>query len=208
METNQKGRLYNLKATNMDDGVMINLLRVDERNVSLVQLNSNSVAERTGSLDQMIPNNDEIIKLIKTQLIDKAVTSKKNRETSTQTQPSRERQQTFPDPSPMFPDLVVPPRLPMHDPMGVGRNDLYPFGRIDPLREPGGFMMPPGGGGMLFEPPRPFPGGSNMGVPPGSVPPGARFDPFRAPDERNRPRFPNRPDNDEMPPPGYDDMFM
>lgn len=208
-----QGRLYNLKATNMDDdGLMINLLRVDERNVSLVQLNNNSVAERTGSLDQMIPNNDEIVKLIKTQLIDKAITSKKNRETSTQTQTETAQQQTrepprsYPDP--VFPDLIVPPRLPMRDPMGVGRNDLYPFGGIDPLREPGGFMMPPGGGGMLFEPQRPFPGGSNMGIPPGSLPPGARFDPFRAPDERNRPRFPNRPDNDEMPPPGYDDMFM
>lgn len=69
-----------------------------------------------------------------------------------------------------------------------------------------------GGGGMIFTPPRipPLldPLGPNAGVAPGSIPPGARFDPFRAPDpdagqSRGRRNF-----GDDMPPPGYDDMFM
>ncbi|XP_046734716.1 proteasome inhibitor PI31 subunit isoform X3 [Diprion similis] len=42
----------------------------------------------------------------------------------------------------------------------------------------------------------------------GAVPPGARFDPFGPPDV-NLPRPPRGgPDNDHLPPPGYDDMFM
>lgn len=43
-----QGKLYNFKATPMDDGVMINLVRVDERSVSLVQLNTRSVAKNSG----------------------------------------------------------------------------------------------------------------------------------------------------------------
>lgn len=72
---------------------------------------------------------------------------------------------------------------------------------------------PIGGGGMLFVGPgggpRPTPGfGPNMGIPGGSLPEGARFDPFRPPDvDRFHPR-PRRPDNDEFPPPGFDDMYM
>lgn len=48
----------------------------------------------------------------------------------------------------------------------------------------------------------------NLGVPPDSLPPGARFDPFRPPEGLPRPSGPRRPDSDEFPPPGYDDMFM
>lgn len=73
-----------------------------------------------------------------------------------------------------------------------------------------------GGGGMIFTPPGlPFrnPGLGGIGGPPGpggigplpSVP-GARFDPFAppVPDRIHR----TGPDNDHLPPPGYDDMFM
>lgn len=42
----------------------------------------------------------------------------------------------------------------------------------------------------------------------GAVPPYARFDPFGPPDI-DRPRPSRRdPDNDDLLPPGYDDMFM
>lgn len=51
-------------------------------------------------------------------------------------------------------------------------------------------------------------GPGNLGIAPGSLPPGARFDPFRPPDLLPGPRGPRRPDNDEFPPPGYDDMYM
>ncbi|XP_067324365.1 proteasome inhibitor PI31 subunit isoform X2 [Anolis sagrei] len=86
------------------------------------------------------------------------------------------------------------------DPMGpfaVGGEDLDPFGGRS--------------GGMIFDPLRS--GYRNPGIdpssglptrlPPGSVPPGARFDPF-GPPGANR----SGPNPDHLPPPNYDDMFM
>lgn len=83
-----QGRLYNLKATNLDDGIIINLIRVDERTVSLIQLNVRQVVEKSGTLDEMIPNNKAIVEQIKKELIDKVVTSIKTRSASSQTEPT------------------------------------------------------------------------------------------------------------------------
>lgn len=212
-----QGRLYNFKATSLDDGVMLNLIRADERTVSLLQLNVRSVVQKSGTLDEMIPDNKNIVDLIKKQLIEKVVVSKKSKEMSSQTehQPIRDY------PSPLRMPPVDPLRGPVINPLGTtrdilgvpsnyGRSDLDPFGGIDPLRIPNR-IMPPTGGGMIYQPP-PLPSypGVNSGIPPGSVPPGARFDPFRPPPDIDRyvPRGPRRSDNDEFPPPGFDDMFM
>lgn len=173
----------------------------------------------SGTLDEMIPDNQKIVDEIKQQLIDKVIKSKKLRDSSMQTEPASRPQsarsvETVPNlvPFPLARD-VNPYGVPMPG-VPLGRDDLDPLGGFNPLRGPGGFPLPgfDGGGGMLFRPPGPgnFPGGGSLGVPPGSLPPGARFDPFRPPDtDRFTPRRPpNRPDNDELPPPGYDDMFM
>lgn len=139
------------------------------------------------------------------------------------------------DPSPPPADLprrVPPPSQPYHDydfeedlrrPRAppVGGADLDPLGRgiggniMDPRdlfgrpgRYGGGF-----GGGNMFPPP----GGGRL--PPGAVPPGARFDPFGPPlphgprpDRYRGPPPPGPgagPNPDHMrPPDGYDDMFM
>ena len=62
---------------------------------------------------------------------------------------------------------------PTASPFSYGRRDLDPFGGIDPLCT---------GGGMIFDP---FRNSSRPlippNLPPGSVPPGARFDPFGPP---------------------------
>lgn len=81
-----QGRLYNFKVTILEDGVMMNLIRVDERTTSMLQLNSRSVARRTGSLEEMIPDGENIAEQVKTQLIDKVVISKKSKDTSSQTE--------------------------------------------------------------------------------------------------------------------------
>ncbi|XP_068768114.1 proteasome inhibitor PI31 subunit [Struthio camelus] len=103
--------------------------------------------------------------------------------------------------------LRVPPRQPAGarepswpSPMGpfaVGGEDLDPFGGRS--------------GGMVADPLRsgfPRPGidpssGLPSRLPPGAVPPGARFDPF-GPLGANTPG----PNPDHLPPPGYEDMFM
>lgn len=209
-----QGKLYNLKGTNLDDGIMINLIRVDERTVGLIQLNVRQVADKKGTLDEMIPDNKHIVEQIKKQLIDKVVISKKNRNMSCQTDPPQSSSRG-PGVEPIpFSDPLREPARPLrqpfvgNDPYDYGRSDLDPFG-INPLGVPTRIVPPPGGGGMLFQPPRPSAGPGNLGIPPGSLPPGARFDPFRPPGSFPNPRGPpNRPDNDEFPPPGYDDMFM
>jgi len=212
-----QGRLYNLRGTNMDDAIMINLIRVQERTVSMVQLNIRAVIQLTGSLEQMIPNHEELGQTIKKQLIDKVSVSTKYKDSTCQTPVNPESQGSSSNP-PLFPPepafeinpLGVPLRRP--DPLNVGSSDLDPFGGLGPIggRAPPGFP-PIGGGGMLFVPPggpRLDPLGPNFGVPPGSVPPGARFDPFRPPDADRVPRRPSRRDNDEFLPPGFDDMYM
>lgn len=49
-----QGRLYIFKATPMSDAVMMNLIRVDEKSVSLLQLNTKSVAGRIGEIYNVI----------------------------------------------------------------------------------------------------------------------------------------------------------
>ncbi|KAI8075482.1 PI31 proteasome regulator N-terminal-domain-containing protein [Gilbertella persicaria] len=116
------------------------------------------------------------------------------------------------------------------------QEDIYDVGGSDlrPLPDQG-MHMPGGGGGMYVGPDHPIfggRGGSSLDdpsglfggpqpLPRGSVPPGARFDPIgpfgglpRRPTGGNRGRggphrnFAGEPDNDELRPPGYDDMFM
>lgn len=206
-----QGRLYNLRATSMDDAVMINLIRVDERTVSMVQLNTRLVAQRSGSLEQVIPEHETVTQTIRKQLIDKVVVSTKSKESSSQTTPEQQQptssRRDFDEPSPAFgPSSLLETNRP-YNPLCVGRNDLDPFSNLDPLRPGGRIVTPPGGGGMLFEPPRGnrFDPAGNLGVPRGSVPPGARFDPFRPPGTGGS-RRPNP--GDEFPPPGFDDMYM
>lgn len=213
-----QGRLYNLKGTSLEDGIMINMIRIDERKVTVVQLNTRAVTSKKGSLEDMIPESKTLADMIKKQLIDEVTVSSKMKDESSQTQgtstsnvmPSRDPT-TAADP---FRDddfhSLREPRVPFVNP-GLGRADLDPLaGMVPPL--PRGIFMPPGagGGGMLFVPPQGprINPGANIGVPQGSIPPGARFDPFRPPDA-DLPRRPRRnPDNDDFPPPGFDDMYM
>lgn len=134
------------------------------------------------------------------------------------------------------PDDPTLPEAP-YQPFGLGRRDLDPFA-ANPLPPPGGrggsgFRPPPlfgggGGGGMLVGPDDPlfrgrFPSGpSGTGLPPGAVPPGARFDPIFPGGQRfpqgpggpgrgfPRPPLGGDPDFDDFPPPrnsDYDNMF-
>lgn len=80
----------------------------------------------------------------------------------------------IPGPSVVDPGNAQPYAIPDN----YGRSDLNPFSN-DPLRVGGSRIGGVGGGGMIFDPFR----GHNYpqvpgNLPPGAVPPGARFDPF------------------------------
>ncbi|GAK64626.1 uncharacterized protein PAN0_006c2840 [Moesziomyces antarcticus] len=121
--------------------------------------------------------------------------------------------------------------FPGRNPMTIGDRDLDPLGG-SPLRLPprfgggsaGGFAPPPlfpggdSGGGMYVGPDHPmfrnrFPPPGAQGLPPGAVPPGARFDPIfpNEPDVGGaRPQHPPRhgdPDWDDLAPPRPENPF-
>lgn len=128
---------------------------------------------------------------------------------------------------PSVPDWEEELNQPRRFPPQVGGADLDPFhGGVG-----GGMLMDPrelfGPGGRSRGPdPGTGPFGSGPRLPPGSLPPGARFDPFGPPAPGPRggpwprggqwprggpwPRGPNSadPDPDHERPPDYDDMFM
>lgn len=201
-----RGReLYILTALQTQEMALFNLLNVQSQEVTNVQLNvGETVKGRTGNLTEVVNDAPKVLKKIEEELLTaKAEQEKRKREEERQ----REREQSPPRRNPLLEDRGIGINRGIPDPFSVGRGDLDPLGRL------GGGMLFPGPGQGHFPPPGGFrdPGfGILGGLPPGAVPPGARFDPFGPlpsnPPSRGRPR--NNPDNDHLPPPGYDDMFM
>ncbi|KAG2118873.1 PI31 proteasome regulator N-terminal-domain-containing protein [Suillus discolor] len=137
--------------------------------------------------------------------------------------------------SPPYPDdpYFLPPGLRPRNPLEIGRQDLDPFGGINPFQPPS--LFPGNGGdGMFVGPGHPIfgmrgnrgqemrgPWGGDGYLPPMGAPPGARFDPIGPNPGPFNPSFNGRPrrgppgsgnvrdpDNDEFMPPGAGDMFM
>ncbi|XP_023716810.1 proteasome inhibitor PI31 subunit isoform X2 [Cryptotermes secundus] len=208
--------LYILKGTKTEGDIVFNLVRVSDLSVSLIHFNvEDTVKNLKGDIETLVPKYRDIITTIQKDLLDPVVTGT-NKEATTQTSQPETRVQ--PPPNPLNPPTrdeyddplrIGQPRRgigvgfdPDWDPLSVGRSDLDPFSRgggmvFNPFGRPGGIRNPGAG----------IPGG----LPRGSVPPGARFDPFGPPDiDPGRGRGPARgiPDPDHLPPPGYDDMFM
>jgi len=205
----KEAKLYILMAIKSDNDLILNLLKVETHDVSNVQLPIETVKNLQGPLVSLIPNFEDILTSLKNNLIEPVNTSN-GVEVSTQTSDSQteaNRLRRDDDDNPLRvgppqrpPGQIIPGSHPI-DPFGIGHNDLNPFGHGR-------------GGGMLFDPfsrrqPPIFPGLGVPGrLPPGAVPPHARFDPFGPPHvDPPNPRG-NVPDADHMPPPGYDDMFM
>ncbi|KAI9294173.1 hypothetical protein K502DRAFT_305283 [Neoconidiobolus thromboides FSU 785] len=108
---------------------------------------------------------------------------------------------------------------PSFNPFAYGDRDLNPLGGMGTA--PG--LPRFGGGGMflgpnhpIFSPDHPSAPRNPGSLPPHAIPPGARFDPITPLGPRvnpnsqreQRPTFSGEPDNDELPPPGYNNMFM
>ncbi|XP_020290875.1 proteasome inhibitor PI31 subunit [Pseudomyrmex gracilis] len=198
----KNGKLYVLLGIKSDDDLLINLLKIQDDAVSSIQFPiEQTVSTLHGSLDTVVPTYQTVLNNLRRafDVIDNPTDTK---EVTTQTS-TTERNRIVDNPLRVLPRPQLHDRpLPEHDPLRVGLRDL------DPLRP---------GGGMIFDPfPRPaappahLPGGLGVPgrLPPGAVPPGARFDPFGPPDIDNMAPRRRRPDDDHLPPPGYDDMFL
>ncbi|NP_001088291.1 uncharacterized protein LOC495127 [Xenopus laevis] len=184
-----------LKALTVEGTVIVNIMDMHTEKVADVTLQVSQFID-SGHLqeyDRVYKNAVELKGLLDKELILPVFGTLK--EPGTNTWPAREQE-------PQHDPLRVPPRhLPSRLPAWTDPHGHPPYGAAD--------LDPLGGhsGGMVFDP---FRGQCTQpridplhGLPPGAVPPGARFDPF-GPIGSGRPR----PDPDHLPPPGYDDMFL
>ncbi|XP_033726461.1 proteasome inhibitor PI31 subunit-like [Pecten maximus] len=209
----QPSTVYMLKVIRIDNDLLVNFMNVG--NETVVNLNIRTRDFTTGNLtsfDSAFQNLNELCSQFKREILD-AVLKGDNKNVSTsqvsrssQERRSQERSRSYEE---EYDPLRIPsrrPHMPQRppdwsdpgDPFSIGRADLDPLGR---------------GGGMRFDPfrgnrpgMRPDPNaGLPHPLPPGAVPPGARFDPFGPP---GGPGQRPGPDPDHELPPGYGDMFM
>ncbi|XP_069678551.1 proteasome inhibitor PI31 subunit-like [Periplaneta americana] len=210
--------LYILKGVKSEADIVFNFLRVSDLTVSIIHFKvEDTVKNLKGSIEALIPTYKTVLQTVQKELLDPVATGV-HREATTQTAqpPARSSEPTRPAFQDEFDDplRIGQPRRgigvgfdsnwdPNRDPLAVGRSDLDPFSR---------------GGGMIFNPFGPRgsirdPGaGIPGGLPRGSIPPGAHFDPVGPPGIGPRRGPPGSgfgpPNPDHLPPPGYDDMFM
>ncbi|XP_036142961.1 proteasome inhibitor PI31 subunit isoform X2 [Monomorium pharaonis] len=195
-------KLYVLLGVKSDMDLLLNMMRHHDNSVSTIQLPINeTVSALHGPLEIIIPLYQTVLQNIYQDFI-KSTCDSNEAATQTTVQNNECSSETNKIPTqdnhPLREPSHWPSNRPEYDPMRVGVRDL------DPFRE---------GGGMIFDPfsMRP-PSGHGLGVPgrlpSGAIPPGARFNPFGPPelDPYRRPH--RRPDDDHLPPPGYDDMFQ
>ncbi|KAJ6650444.1 hypothetical protein lerEdw1_007707 [Lerista edwardsae] len=194
-----------LKGIMMDGSMILNVMDPKSQKVADLTLKVIDYInpQHLADFDKVYKNTDEL----QTQVVHHIISPfEATKEQGGPREPKRERNPSPPNP-PDHDPLWVSPRHPhgshqphWPDPLGpfaVGGEDLDPFGPrrggmiSDPLRS--GFPNP------IIDPSAGLPNR----LPPGAVPPGARFDPFGPPGASR-----GRPNPDHLPPPDYDDMFM
>lgn len=211
---NSKG--YELKMLEVDDTLIINLMRKSSERTANVTCNpKDHIINHKNEFQNLFLNlhdlyekiDKEFDPLIKSDKEEKPKSSSENNSTSS-LQVGPVRGGGGPQGDRGYDQRLTQPYV---SPDDYGRSDLDPFrGGFDPLRGPGGGMA---GGGMVFDPFR----GSNRpmipgNLPPGAVPPGARFDPFNPPmpDDLTGGMSAMRagPNPSHLRPPNFEDQFM
>ncbi|KAM4692016.1 LOW QUALITY PROTEIN: proteasome inhibitor PI31 subunit [Rhinophrynus dorsalis] len=189
-----RGSVILLKALTVEGTLIVNVMDLQTEKVGDLSVDVSEFIDSSHlqEYDRVYKNPSELRRRLHSELLIPLLDPKSESQT---TEPEHERH-------PEHDPLRVPPRIPA-SPASVWTDPLGrpPYGAAD--------LDPLGGhsGGMIMDPfrtgrghPRNDP---RFGLPPGAVPPGARFDPF-GPIGSGRPG----PDPDHLPPPGYDDMFM
>lgn len=196
--------LFTLKGIPIDASILFNFMNMSNQKIMdlVVNVSDHVDADKLQTFDSAYKDVSRFSETVRTQLLPPrdAAPSSSERRSPTEMQRDRDRRSADNDP------LYIPhrPNVSRHwptsldPPFAAGGADLDPFGSR-------------GGGGMIVDPLRsgyprsgldPSSGFPDI-LPPGAVPPRARFDPI-GPIPRHRPE----PDPDHLPPPGYDDMFM
>lgn len=198
--------LFMLKGIPIDAALLFNFMNTSNQKVLdlLVNISDYVVADQLPTFDSAFKDVSSFSRTVRTQLLprqDGPTASERRSPTDTGPGPRDQDRRTDHDPL-RIPHRPPPGRPhwsdPLDPPFAAGGADLDPFGS----RGRGGMIMDPLRSGYPRSGFDPCSGIPDI-LPPGAVPPGARFDPF-GPIPRHRPG----PDPDHMPPPGYDDMFM
>lgn len=184
-----------LKAITADSSLIFNLMRSSTQQVSdlTISISEHVDADQLLVFDSVFRDMAGLSDRVKTQLLAEVGKASQRRGERSRREEEGER-----------PRREDRPRLP---PNWTGTQRPWPDHMFPefPIEDIDLNPLAAGRGGMIMDPLRS--GHPSSGIPdilpPGAVPPGARFDPF-GPMGHHRPG----PDPDHMPPPGYDDMFM
>uniref|UniRef100_T1IPQ1 Proteasome inhibitor PI31 subunit n=1 Tax=Strigamia maritima TaxID=126957 RepID=T1IPQ1_STRMM len=218
-----------LTAIRVDRNMLINAFNSqNEKTASMSATVEEFVSEHLTDFRTLYINSEDFLNKFKTEILQSlqsASPARSDRQSDRARNPNSRTRLIDDDPLRVTQPLRMPPGTSgwdvINDPMGIGRGDLDPLGRR--------------GGGMLMDPRHRYPGISPYhpaaGIPgqlprqvkdqkpkhllllvmscSGSVPPGARFDPFGPPDPDALPgsQPPTGPNPDHMKPPDFDDMF-
>ncbi|KAK2140918.1 hypothetical protein LSH36_1205g00086 [Paralvinella palmiformis] len=176
----QNKHIYMLKVIKIDEELIVHFMRMKDETVAdmMVKISDYSTGN-TSSYESSYSNVEELQTKFTKECLDpvilylgakKSTTDvNKHSQSSDQGATSNKRPQRHPE----RPEVPLPPAWhEPDDPFAIGRGDLDPLGPL--------------GGGMVFDPlrvNRPMRGinpnaGLPQPLPPGAVPPGARFDPF------------------------------
>uniref|UniRef100_A0A8C6HCW1 Proteasome inhibitor PI31 subunit n=1 Tax=Mus spicilegus TaxID=10103 RepID=A0A8C6HCW1_MUSSI len=184
-ESKDGARKLLLKAVSVENGMIINVLELGTQQVADLTLNLDDYidAEDLSDFHRTYKNSEELRSQIRSGII---TPIREQWEKARANSPPRE----FP---PATAREVDPLRISSHRPHTSRQPAWCQRGGmiVDPLRS--GFPR------VLIDPSSGLPNR----LPPGAVPPGARFDPF-GPTGTS----PSGPNPDHLPPPGYDDMYL
>ncbi|KAF6089050.1 proteasome inhibitor subunit 1 [Phyllostomus discolor] len=195
-----------VKAITVENSMIINVLEYGSEQVSDLTLNLDDYidSEHLTDFHRTYKNSEELRSRIVSGIItpiherwNKASASSPHRELPPATPEEVDPLRIYPQ-RPQHPQTSRQPSW--RDPLGpfaVGGEDLDPFGY-----RRGGMIVDPLRSGFPRVPIDPSSGLPNR-LPPGAVPPGARFDPF-GPIGTSPPG----PNPDHLPPPGFDDMYL
>jgi len=234
---NQSSMTFILKVLVMNDKLLVHGLAKEDNKIQTLELSvKDFIKEKAGleTYENLYNNLDNLIALFKINVTSKLLpmlnkpgyeagdTNTTRNTTNPENQQRREepRYDPYRDPLLVHDPLRIPGTgrgpIPVPGGFGVGYADRFGpsfpgLGPIDPGAM-GNLVGPnhPGFGGR-FNGPDPNYGLGGPRLPRGAVPPGARFEPFGPPPPGAlNPNFRNQfgPDNDDLPPPGYDNMYL